>query len=162
MVFLRRSCPHWQNTNLLTEKASKETAPFQEFMSAATAVFQFITKHQASQTRTDKSQNKELLKTFEASNGVNYNKGNITFHIEPAKTDLWIKCLAKKLSEPVLLTNGSGYQMKDSPCILSHKEDIWQYQCHCLAHTLGWSAQGVCAGYHVPCFHYLRPPSSSQ
>ena len=89
-----------------------ETAPFQDFLSAATAVFQFITKHQASQTRADKSQNKELLKTFEASNGVNYNKGNITFHIEPEKTDLWIKCLAKKLSEPVLLTNGSGFQMK--------------------------------------------------
>ena len=90
----------------------KDHDVFCEILKAAECVFKFITENQNQQTR-EKDQDKELLKTFEQRSGVSYNKGNITFNIEPGSGDLWIKCLAKKLSEPVLLSNGSGYQMKE-------------------------------------------------
>ena len=89
----------------------KDHDVFCEILKAAECFFQYITENQNQQTR-EKDQDKELLKTFEQRSGVSYNKGNITFNIEPGSGDLWIKCLAKKLSEPVLLSNGSVYQMK--------------------------------------------------
>ena len=82
-----------------------------EILEAGRCVFKFITENQDHQSR-EKGQDKDLLKTFEATSGVSYNKGNITFHIVPGSGDLWIKCLAKKLSEPIPLSNGSGFQMK--------------------------------------------------
>ena len=52
---------------------------------------------------------------------MTYNKGNIVFNIESDKTDLWIKNLVNKLSEPVALSNWSGIQMKVEefkiPCV---------------------------------------------
>ena len=82
---------------------------FCEILEAAKEVFKFITENQHPD---EKDQDKDLLRNFEQTNGVKYNKGNITFHIEPGSGQLWINSLAKKLSEPVPLSNGSGYQMK--------------------------------------------------
>ena len=80
-------------------------------MKAGESMFKFITENQSHETR-EKDPDKDLLKTFEKTNGVSYNKGNLTFNIKPGFGELWIKCLAKKLSDPVLLPNGSGYKMK--------------------------------------------------
>ena len=72
-----------------------ETTRFQEITLAARMIFEFITKHQGEQTRTD-SDDADLLKAFEASNNVNYNSVNIVFNIDPVASSLWVECVTKR------------------------------------------------------------------
>ena len=88
---------------------AKDHDTFCEILEAAKEIFKFITENQHPE---EKNTDKELLRTFEQTNGVKYNKGNLTFHIKPGSGQLWINSLAKKLSEPVPLPNGTGFQMK--------------------------------------------------
>ena len=59
-----------------------ETAVFQEITEAARTIFEFISKHQDKQTRPDSDKDRNLLRIFESSNNVNYNKGNVVFDID--------------------------------------------------------------------------------
>ena len=47
-----------------------DTKVFQEITEAALAIFQFISKYQDNQTRGETDKDRDLLKTFEASNNV--------------------------------------------------------------------------------------------
>ena len=92
-----------------SDDKAKDHDIFCDILEAAKVIFKFISENQHPE---EKDIDKELLRTFEQKNGVKYNKGNITFHIEPGSGQLWINSLAKKVSEPVPLSNGSGVQMK--------------------------------------------------
>ena len=88
-----------------------DTTRFQKIILAARTIFEFITKHQAEQTR-DNTDDKDLLKAFEASNNVSYNIGNIVFGIDPGEADLWVACLTKRLGKPLPLENGNALQFR--------------------------------------------------
>ena len=88
-----------------------DTTKFQEITLAARTIFEFITKHQAEQTR-DNTDDNDLLKAFEASNNVSYNNGNIVFGIDPGEAELWVTCLTKRLGKPLPLENGNALQFK--------------------------------------------------
>ena len=88
-----------------------DTLEFQTITEAATHVFEFITKHQNEQKRTDSDSDKNLLRAFELSSNVVYHKGSIVFDIDGTAAQLWIECLKKKVGEPIELADGSGFRM---------------------------------------------------
>ena len=59
-----------------------DTAEFQEITEAARAVFEYITNHQKEQKRAESDGDKDLMRAFEHSNNVTYNKGSIVFDID--------------------------------------------------------------------------------
>ena len=89
-----------------------DTAIFQGITEAALAVWQFITEHQDKQTRPESEKDSALLRNFEVSNNVSYNKGNVVFDIDGSKSQIWIDCLKKRVSPPVELPDKSGFKMK--------------------------------------------------
>ena len=62
-----------------------DTALFQGITEAALAIFKFITENQAKQTRSESGKDSALLRNFEQSNNVSYNKGNVVFDIDGSK-----------------------------------------------------------------------------
>ena len=76
------------------------------------AVWRFMTENQVHQHRSESDKDAALLKNFESSNNVNYNKGSVVFDIAGDKAQLWINCLQKRVGPPVTLSDGSGVRMK--------------------------------------------------
>ena len=89
-----------------------DTAVFQGITEAAMAVWQFMVLNQDKQNRAEADKDSALLKNFEKSNNVTYNKGNVVFDIDGAKAGLWINCLKKRVGPPVELSDGSGVKMR--------------------------------------------------
>ena len=89
-----------------------DTAVFQGITEAAMAVWQHMVENQNSQTRPETEKDSALLKNFESTNNVHYNKGNVVFDIDGNKAQLWIDCLQKRVGPPVPLADGSGVKMK--------------------------------------------------
>ena len=85
-----------------------DTAVFQGITEAALAVWQFMVLHQDKQNRHEADKDTALLKNFETSNNVSYNKGNVVFDIDGSKADIWIDCLKNRVGPPVNLADGSG------------------------------------------------------
>ena len=65
-----------------------DTALFQGITEAALAIFKFITENQAKQTRSESGKDSALLRNFELTNNVCYNKGNVVFDIDGSKAQL--------------------------------------------------------------------------
>ena len=89
-----------------------DTSVFQGITEAAMAIWKFMTENQGHQHRSESEKDAALLKNFESSNTVNYNKGSVVFDIDGDKAQLWIDSLQKRLSPPVPLSDGSGVRMK--------------------------------------------------
>ena len=67
-----------------------DTSVFQGITEAAMAVWRFMTENQVHQHRSESDKDAALLKNFESSNNVNYNKGSVVFDIAGDKAQLWI------------------------------------------------------------------------
>ena len=93
-----------------------ETEKFQEVSEAAIKVMEFITNNPEMQSNVDTEEFKDILRCFEKSNDVSYNKGGLVFHIDEKKRNVWIKALDKKLGSLKTLTN--GVQFKQDSWIL--------------------------------------------
>ena len=89
-----------------------DTALFQGITEAALAVWQFLVQNQAKQTRPETDKDAALLKNFEKSSNVTYNKGSVVFDIDGDKADIWIDCLKKRVGPAVELHDKSGFKMK--------------------------------------------------
>ena len=89
-----------------------DTVVFQGITEAAMAVWQYMVENQDTQTRPETEKDSALLKNFENTNNVHYNKGNVVFDIDGKKAQLWIDCLQKRVGPPVTLADGSGVKMK--------------------------------------------------
>ena len=89
-----------------------DTSLFQGITEAAMAVWHFLVQHQDKQTRPEADKDTALLKNFEKSNNVTYNKGSVVFDIEGSKADIWIDCLKKRVGPAVELHDKSGFKMK--------------------------------------------------
>ena len=79
-----------------------DTALFQGITEAAMAVWQFMVLNQDKQNRAEADKDSALLKNFDKSNNVTYNKGSVVFDIDGAKAGLWINCLKKRVGPPVI------------------------------------------------------------
>ena len=89
-----------------------DTTVFQGITEAAMAVWKYMTEYQDLQTRAESDKDSALLKSFESSNNVNYNKGNVVFDIEGSKAQLWIDCLQRRLGPPQDLADGTGVRIR--------------------------------------------------
>ena len=89
-----------------------DTTVFQGITEAAMAVWKYMVEHQDQQHRAESDKDSTLLRTFESSNNVNYNKGSVVFDIEGGKAQLWIDSLQKRVGPPMSLADGSGVRMK--------------------------------------------------
>ena len=65
-----------------------DTALFQGITETALAIFKFITENQAKQSRSESGKDSALLRNFELTNNVCYNKGNVVFDIDGSKAQL--------------------------------------------------------------------------
>lgn len=89
-----------------------DTAIFQGITEASMAVWQFMATNQDRQSRPETDKDTALLRKFEKSNNVSYNKGSVVFDIDGSKADIWIDCLKKRVGPPETLSDGSGVKMK--------------------------------------------------
>ena len=84
-----------------------DTQIFQEITLAAREVFEFLRTHPKEGSKSESDNDSELLRAFEGSNTVNYNKGNIVFEINSTETDKWVECLTIRLGKPINHENDS-------------------------------------------------------
>ena len=89
-----------------------DTAIFQGITEASMAVWQFMATNQDRQSRPETDKDTALLRKFEKSNNVSYNKGSVVFDIDGSKADILIECLIKRVGPPEILSDGSGVKMK--------------------------------------------------
>ena len=102
-----------EKMNLHPDKAGEEsTEIFKEITEAARTVFQLITEHPELQTRPENDECAKLVKCFEKSNHVEYNKDNVVFLIEDELCDVWIESLKKRLGPSIPLEDKVGVQFK--------------------------------------------------
>ena len=101
-----------------------DTAIFQGITEAVMAVWQFMAKNQDRQSRPETDKDTALLRKFEKSNNVSYNKGSVVFDIDGSKADILIDCLKKRVGPPETLSDGSGVKMKVEQFKMHQKEVV--------------------------------------
>ena len=84
-----------------------ETLTFQKQTEAARNVFEYMTEHPEEVPGTEKHEEKEHLKMFEAKNNIKYNKESVVFDIKKDETQAWIETM-----ENVLKTRGTKTEAK--------------------------------------------------